>query len=810
MAMWVMIPSNSVNAANAKPEVIPAIQNWIGGSGNFTITESTRICVDPNFSNDLTSTANTFKDELKILTDFTLNVVTTDSPEDGDIYLTLSANDTSLGEEGYNVIIDNYVTIKSNRLISHDVFHDAGVFYGTRTVLQILKQDADHINLPKGTIKDWPSVKFRGHMNDIGRMYHSIPLLEKQIKQLSWYKLNVFHFHLTELNAFRLESTTYPGLATAGESYTKDEMRALQDLAKKYHVMIIPEIDIPGHAGGIIQYRPEYEDPCFVNMALKSVSLVNEEARTFMKNLLDEFVPFFDAPYFHIGTDEWPDWAGQGTLNHWADNCPHLTAYAQAKGFPKNADVYVDWINETDDQIKSYGKRTIIWDWYEQFNTTIPLNTSVVIDSWMNFDVTGHLAAGRDVINSSGNKCYFPNPGMVGMYDTWAPNIFDRTTIDINHPHFLGAKTEMWCDWYLRNSSIYNEEFFSALTRSYLPISAESIWGNNKSGSLVDFAHKVNVIGNPPGVTPQICVNNKIMGTNNNQFEYIGNWAHGGGSRSPYMGDDSWSATTNDVYKVRFYGTQIKIFNALSSNHGKYAVSIDGGEETIVDTYNSYRIDMVNTYTSPVLTNGQHTLSVRVTGEKNPSSSSPCINADYVEIIGELGTSTSTPTPVFQDDFNNGNLNEWTSVSGTWTNPGTVAQGATEAATNGFFMKNTNTGSDFTYEADIKLDTVNSAAFLIFRSNDDGSYSYCVALDSWSNVVKLYKFPYVSLESYNYTFSTNTWYHLKIVTKGSNIKVYFNNSPTPCIDFNDSTYSQGMFGIGSYNGTIQIDNINAY
>jgi hypothetical protein len=134
-----------------------------------------------------------------------------------------------------------------------------------------------------------------------------------------------------------------------------------------------------------------------------------------------------------------------------------------------------------------------------------------------------------------------------------------------------------------------------------------------------------------PTAVPAV-VNDATTGTGNNQFDYHGNWPTSTGP-APYQQDDHYSNTTNDYYLVRFNGTQIKVYAAKGTNIGIGAYSMDGGAETNVDGYNSSRLDQVLLYTSPVLTVGQHSLKVRVTGTKNGSSTNYFITADKVEIF---------------------------------------------------------------------------------------------------------------------------------------------------------------------------------
>jgi GH43 family beta-xylosidase len=162
---------------------------------------------------------------------------------------------------------------------------------------------------------------------------------------------------------------------------------------------------------------------------------------------------------------------------------------------------------------------------------------------------------------------------------------------------------------------------------------------------------------------------------------------------------------------------------------------------------------------------------------------------------------------VFADDFDDGDLSGWTSASGTWTNPGGVAQGT--ASGDGFLMR-TDTGANFTYEARIRLMTANAAGALVFRSNADGTESYAVNFDSSGQFAKGFEFPYVLHATHNLTLTTGVWYHLKVVANGNTMTVYVNNKATAVMSFSDSSYTSGRFGINVWNGTAQFDDVIAY
>lgn len=301
-----------------------------------------------------------------------------------------------------------------------------------------------------------------------------------------------------------------------------------------------------------------------------------------------------------------------------------------------------------------------------------------------------------------------------------------------------------------------------------------------------------------------------------------GSWANTGtGVRG--QGNDVW-LMRNEAAADFTYEADVKLVSGSgiirfrSNNDGSagYALAIEPGDLKLYKfPYVPIRqVDMTNAL------NTWHHVKIVASGSNLKvyfnGSDTPVIDADdsaYATGYFGLGTygtaefdNASASSGIFNDDFSSGTLVGWTPAGGTWTNTGGAAQGITGSNQDGFLMSAV-TGDNFTYEADIKLLTQRSAGILTFRSNGNASSSYDVTLDSSSNYIKLYKFPYASIRTYNYTFAVDTWYHLKVEANGTNIKVYFNNSAVPCIEAEDSSYTAGQFGIGSWNGTVQIDNV---
>ena len=173
---------------------------------------------------------------------------------------------------------------------------EKGIYWALQTLLQ-LRDGSKNSKFPVCTIVDWPAFPWRGFMMDTGRSYISIDELKREINIMSRFKLNVFHWHFTENQAWRLESKIFPMLNDSvnmtrqpGLYYTLDQARDLVEYANAHNVMLVPEIDMPGHSEAFVRtFRHDMQSP---------------EGTKILKLLVEEACETFDVPYLHIGTDE--------------------------------------------------------------------------------------------------------------------------------------------------------------------------------------------------------------------------------------------------------------------------------------------------------------------------------------------------------------------------------------------------------------------------------------------------------------------------------------------------------------------------
>lgn len=169
-----------------------------------------------------------------------------------------------------------------------------GIHNGIQTLVQLM---IDNVMVQNCEITDWPAFAWRGYMVDVGRNYQSTEQLKQQIEVMAAYKLNIFHFHLTEDIAWRLESKKYPQLTSStsmlrnqGEFYSIEEIKDLISYCKERYITLIPEIDMPGHSAAFTRAM--------------GVDMQSEEGVIICKNILTELSQELDVPYIHIGGDE--------------------------------------------------------------------------------------------------------------------------------------------------------------------------------------------------------------------------------------------------------------------------------------------------------------------------------------------------------------------------------------------------------------------------------------------------------------------------------------------------------------------------
>lgn len=286
---------------NAKPKVLPELQQWFGHTGDFEITENSRILLDPALDESYKDMADRFAEDYLDITGNPIQVEIGQNPSAGDFYF--KPSDIELEKETYDMEIGDAVTIRMST--------ETAAFWSTRSILQILKQTGTTI--PKGLVRDYPKYKVRGFMFDVARKPVSMDYLEMWVKQMSWYKMNDLNLHLSDNSfdctyaGFRLESDV-PNLTSKDLYYKKDDFRNFLLDSKAQGVNIVPEFDTPGHSLAFVWARPDLGRDGNPNTSYLDVT--NPETVEFIKSVWAEYMQeddpvFLEDTVVNIGTDEY-------------------------------------------------------------------------------------------------------------------------------------------------------------------------------------------------------------------------------------------------------------------------------------------------------------------------------------------------------------------------------------------------------------------------------------------------------------------------------------------------------------------------
>jgi hexosaminidase len=325
-----------------------------------------------------------------------LNVAVNDAAT---LRIQLSLNGSpDLGAEGYELAIDDDIAIRATT--------DAGLFYGVETLRQLLPATpSDAYTLPQLVISDAPQFAYRGSMIDVARNFLPLDYLKRHVDRMAMFKLNRLHLHLADDQGWRLEIMSWPNLTTVGAStdvgggeggyFTQDEMRDLVAYAAARNVVIIPEIDLPGHTQAALASYNELACDTVTNLSVYSGTDVGfselcltkpEVIYPFVEDVLREVADIFPSKYLHIGGDEIED------------------------------PLYPEFLAKVDEIIAGLGRETIAWEEASAGN----LRTSALYQLWNdNFDIQPALERGNSLILSPCSYTYLDHGNYAGQPNTY-------------------------------------------------------------------------------------------------------------------------------------------------------------------------------------------------------------------------------------------------------------------------------------------------------------------------------------------------------------------------------------------------------
>lgn len=331
--------------------IIPLPAYFALNTGMFTLTVETGISVEPG-SADLLALGDYLAAQLRPATGYPLAVTTATVPTPGNIQLTTLGAHPSLGEEGYELTVtDMGITLAARR--------PAGIFYGIQTIRQLLPAAIELSTvqpgpwqIAAGTTRDLPRFPWRGAMLDVARHFFSVEDVKRYIDLLAAYKLNRLHLHLADDQGWRIEIKAWPRLAEHGGStavgggpggyYTQAQYAEIVRYAQARCIVVVPEIDMPGHTNAALASYPELNcdrtAPALytgTGVGFSSLCTDNEITYRFLDDVIGEIAALTPGPYFHIGGDE-------------------------AAATPEAA--YIPFIERVQGIVEKHGKQTVGWE----------------------------------------------------------------------------------------------------------------------------------------------------------------------------------------------------------------------------------------------------------------------------------------------------------------------------------------------------------------------------------------------------------------------------------------------------------------
>lgn len=517
---------------NTAPTIIPELQEWKGAEGAFAITENTKVLfADPAFE----YAANELAADYEELTGKKITAEAAGAEIPAGSIVFKKASDSALGEEGYLLNVDGTIEITAA--------HPTGAYWATRTILQAVTSSEDG-TIAKGIARDYPNMKLRGAILDVGRKPFTLDYLRQYTKMLSWFKMNDFHVHLNDnyiwvneywkvptedggtedrrlldvYDAFRMESNIKKGDPVPGSEdktnqrdltatdlfYTKEDFNSFIKDSAKMGVTIVPEFDMPAHALSLTKVRPWLHSPdsdlphqsTGGNRSSADHLDLNhqyEGALGFVKEIWDEYTTeenrVFDTPVIHIGADEYE--AGADNYRKFVND---MFDYAESKGYKPRV-----WGSLT--QLKS--SREVKGYKENEDGSISRRQINIWNTGWANAKEMYDL--GFELINCNDGQFYIvPNAGYYydylndnTMYNQKL-NVIGGVNIPAGDEQMAGAQYAIWNDMVFDKETGISE--YDIYRRSYnsAGLLAANLWGKGNA-SLAEAKERIAAVADIPG-----------------------------------------------------------------------------------------------------------------------------------------------------------------------------------------------------------------------------------------------------------------------------------------------------------------------
>jgi hexosaminidase len=421
----------------------------------------------------------------------------------------------TLGEEAYALQINS-------KKIDIQAKTGKGAFYALQTLLQLMPAQiyagtpiAGAISIPNVLIKDEPRFSYRGLMLDVGRYYFPVASVKRFIDLMAIYKMNKFHWHLTEDQGWRIEIKKYPLLTSIssvrkesmlghykdqkydgkphGGFYTQEEVKDIVAYAAKKYIEVIPEIEMPGHSQAVLAAYPQFGANADKLYQVKTkwgvsedVLFPREETFTFLEDVLTEVMALFPGQYIHIGGDECPK-------TQWKESkfCQDLM---KKLGLKDEHELQSYFIRRIDKFVTSKGKKLLGWDEILEGG----LSPNAMVMSWRG--TAGGVEAAKqnhDVVMSPNSYFYLDyyqadpktEPIAIGgnlplsKCYSFEPNLPELTAEEAKH--VVGIQANVWTEY------ISNIAYAEYMTYPRALALSEISWSTKESKNYTDFKKRL-------------------------------------------------------------------------------------------------------------------------------------------------------------------------------------------------------------------------------------------------------------------------------------------------------------------------------
>ena len=415
--------------------LIPFPASIVSSTGDFVVSNTTEISIEP--SSDLEVLGNYLHEKIEEATGITNKISLTSSEQNnGNIRLALDGN-AGLGEEGYELSVSaNGIKLSANQA--------AGLFYAIQTLRQLLPtRPTQSVSLPAVSIRDRPRFSWRGAMLDVARHFFGVEDVKRYIDLIAHYKMNRLHLHLTDDQGWRIEIKSWPKLTEVGAKtqvngggggyYTQEQYKEIVEYARNRHVMIVPEIDTPGHTNAALASYPQLnsseEAPALyegTKVGFSTLWINSEITYQFLDDVIRELAALTPTPYIHIGGDE-------------------------ARSTPEED--YKKFIKRIQAIVISHGKIAIGWSEIGEAE----ILPGTIAQHWFGAGYQGAKRQGAKIILSPADKTYldmkYDNTSPLGLdwaglisvkhsYD-WEPGSY---TSELEENDILGIEAPLWAE----------------------------------------------------------------------------------------------------------------------------------------------------------------------------------------------------------------------------------------------------------------------------------------------------------------------------------------------------------------------------